>query len=113
MKHGQRGISFIGFLAVGAGLVAGGIVAAQVIPTVLEFQAATKAATKAASGATVPDIRSSFDKASQIDDILAVSGKDLVITKEGDKAVVSFSYNKEIHLVGHAYLLLKYAGHSR
>ena len=37
-------------------------------------------------------------------------GKDLDVTKEGDKNVVRFSYNKEIHLAGPAYLVMKYVG---
>ena len=32
-----------------------------------------------------------------------------MITKEGDRNVVSFAYNKEIHMFGPAFLLLKYA----
>ena len=45
-----------------------------------------------------------------IDDIKSVTGKDLDVTKDGDKVVVKFAYNREIHLFGPAFLLLKYAG---
>ncbi len=113
MKNKQRGVSLLGILFVGGVLAFGGIVAAQVFPTVIEYQAINKAAAKAASGNTVPEVRSIFDKAAQIDDIKAIVGKDLEVTKEGDKIVVSFAYNKEIHLGGPAYLLLKYAGKSK
>ena len=113
MKNKQLGVSLLGILFVGGVLAFGGIVAAQVFPTVIEYQAISKAAGKAASGNTVPEVRSIFDKAAQIDDIKAIVGKDLEVTKEGDKIVVSFAYNKEIHLGGPAYLLLKYAGKSK
>ena len=113
MKNKQRGISFIGLLFVGGVLAFGGIMAAQVFPTMVEFQAITKAASKAAAGGTVADVRAMFDRAAQIDDIRAISGKDLVVTKEGDKTVVSFAYNKEVHIGGPAYLLLKYVGRSK
>lgn len=113
MKKKQRGISFIGLLFVGAVVAFAGILAAQVLPTLIEFQAITKAASKAAAGSTVPEVRAIFDKASQIDDIHSISGKDLDVTKEGDKTVVSFSYTREIHIVGPAYLLLKYNGRSK
>ncbi len=43
----------------------------------------------------------------------SVSGKDLEVSKEGDKVVVGFSYTKEIHIAGPAYLLLKYSGRSK
>ena len=113
MKHQQRGISFIGILFVGAVLACPGIVAAQVLPTLMEFQAITKAATKAAAGNTVAEVRSIFDKAGQIDDIHSISGKDLDVSKEGDKTVVAFAYTREIHLAGPAFLLLKYNGRSK
>ena len=113
MKNQQRGISFIGLLFVGGVLAFGGIMAAQVFPTMVEFQAITKAASKAAAGGTVAEVRAMFDRAAQVDDIRAISGKDLVVAKEGDKTVVSFAYNKEIHVGGPAYLLLKYVGRSK
>jgi len=113
MNNRQRGISFIGVLFVVGVLAFAGVIAAQAFPTVVEFQAITKAATKAASGGSVVEVRTIFDKAAQIDDIKSVTGKDLVVSKEGDKTVVSFAYNKEIHIAGPAFLLLKYAGRSK
>ena len=113
LKSEQRGVSFVGLLIVGGVLVFGGIVAAQVFPTLVEYQAIDKAANKSKAGASVAEVRSMFDKASQIDDIKSITGKDLEITKEGDKTVVAFAYKKEIHLGGPAYLLLKYTGRSK
>lgn len=113
MKSKQRGISFIGILFVGGVLAFTGVIAAQVFPTLLELQSITKAATKAAEGNTVADVRSIFDKAASIDDIRSITGKELEVTKEGDKTVVAFAYNKEIHIGGPAYLLLKYSGRSK
>ncbi len=113
MKNQQRGVSFIGILFVGGVLAFSGIIAAQVFPTLIEYQAITKAASKSKDGGTVAEVRSTFDKAAQIDDIKSITGKDLEVTKEGDKTVVSFAYNKEIHMGGPVYLLLKYAGKSK
>jgi hypothetical protein len=61
----------------------------------------------------VPEVRAIFDRAQAIDDFQSVSGKDLEVKKDGDKVVVSFAYDREIHLFGPAYLLLKYRGQSR
>ena len=113
MKHQQRGISFIGLLFVGGVLACAGVLAAQVLPTLIELQAITKAANKAKDGSTVAEVKSIFDKAAQIDDIKSISGKDLGVTKEGDKTVVAFAYTREIHMAGPAYLLLKYNGRSK
>ena len=112
-KHKQRGLSFVGILFVGGVLVFGGIVAAQVFPTLLEYQAIGKAAEKAKAGSSVAEVRTIFDKARDIDDIKSIAGKDLEVSKVGDKTVVGFAYSKEIHLGGPAYLLLKYSGKSK
>lgn len=109
----QRGISFIGLLFVAIVLACAGVVVAQVIPTLIEYQAITKAANKAKEGTTVPEVRAIFDRAQAIDDFKSVSGKDLDVKKDGDKVVVSFAYDREIHLFGPAYLVLKYQGQSR
>ena len=113
MKHQQRGISFIGLLFVGGVLACIGVLTAEVVPTLIEFQAITKAANKATEGNTVAEVRSIFDKAAAVDDIKSISGKDLEVTKEGDKTVVAFAYTREIHMAGPAYLLLKYNGRSK
>ena len=109
----QRGISFIGLIFVGAVLACAGVIAAQVFPTVLEYQAVLKAANKAQSGNSVAEVRSIFDKAADIDNIHTIAGRDLEVTKEGDKIVVAFAYTREIHLTGPAFLVLKYAGRSK
>ena len=109
----QHGVSFLGLLVVGAFLAMAGVIAAQAFPTFLEYQAIGKAANKAALGSTVAEVRSLFDRQSAVDDFKSVTGKDLEVTKEGDKIVVSFAYSREIHLAGPAYLVLKYAGRSK
>ncbi|MES1265509.1 MAG: DUF4845 domain-containing protein [Variovorax sp.] len=109
----QRGISFIGLLFAAVIVACVGVVVAQVIPTLIEYQAITKAANKAKEGTTVPEVRAIFDRAQAIDDFQSISGKDLDVRKVGEKVVVSFAYDREIHLFGPAYLLLKYRGESR
>jgi hypothetical protein len=113
LKSGQRGMSFIGLVVVAAVLAATAAVVAQVIPTAIEYQAILKAVKKASEGNTVPEIRTIFDKASAIDNISSISAKDLEVFKDNDKVVVSFAYQREIHLFGPAFLTLKYTGQSR
>lgn len=112
-KSGQRGLSFIGLVFVAVVLAATGAVVAQVIPTLIEYQAVLKAAKKAAEGSTVVEVRAIFDRAADVDNIKSLTGKDLEVSKDNDKVVVSFAYQREIHLAGPAYLTLKYAGRSR
>jgi hypothetical protein len=109
----QRGLSFLGLLVVGGLLAVIGLIAAQILPTAIEYQAVLKAVNKASTGNSVAEVRSIFDKAATIDDINSISGKDIDVTKDGDKVVVSFAYQREIHLAGPGYLTLKYAGRSK
>ena len=90
-----------------------GVVAAQAFPTIVELMAVQKAVVKAAEGQSVADIRTLFDKQAAIEGIKSISGKDIEVSKENDKVVVSFSYQREIHLVGPAFLTLKYVGRSK
>lgn len=109
----QRGMSFFGVVIVGALIVFAFVIGAKVVPTVIEYQAISKAVTKAAAGTTVAEVRAIFDRASAIDDFTSISGKDLDVKKNGDKVVVSFAYTREIELFPPAYLVLKYSGQSK
>lgn len=109
-RSAQRGLSFIGLLFVGAVLAFAGVVIAQVVPTVIEYQSILKAANTAKMGSTPAEVRSNFDKNKATGYFDAISSPDLDIVKENDRFIVSFAYTKEIHLAGPAYLLLKYSG---
>ena len=113
-KSRQTGITFIGMIFV-AGLIAASVaIGMQVVPTYTEFRTVQKAVNKAAEdGSTVAEVRSSFDRSAAVDYITSVTGKDLEVTKVNEKIVVSFDYQREIHLTGPAYLTLKYRGRSK
>ncbi len=117
MKHAfrskQRGLSFMGVIFYGVVIFSVFVVGAKLVPTVIEHQAILKALEKSKAGNTVSEVRMIFDKAAAIDDISSVSGKDLEVTKNGDKVVVRVAYNKELELAGPAYLLIKYTGTSK
>ena len=112
----QRGITLFGlmFWAIVVGFLA--LLTMRVLPTLNEYFTIQKAVKKIATegGGTVPEIRGAFEKQKEIEySIQSISGKDLVITKENDKVVVSFAYDKEIELMKPVYLLIKYEGRSK
>lgn len=107
----QHGMSLLGLMLVGIVVGFGLLIVLKVFPTVSEYYAIKKAVQRAiGESSDVAGIQSSFDKSSQIDDFTALTGKDLVISKNGDKVTVSFSYEKRIPLFGPASLLLDYQG---
>jgi hypothetical protein len=109
----QRGLTFLGLLVVGILLALAGVVFAQVVPTYIEYLAVQKAVDKASAGETVAEVRSIFDRAATIDNITTISGKNLEVGKEGNKVVVSYAYERDIHLTGPAYLVMRYTGRSK
>ena len=112
LKSRQAGASIltvIFFLAV-IGVI--GAIGLQIFPGVIEYQAALKAINKAKDENTVANVRASFDKAADINSISSIQGKDLTITKNGDQTEVSFAYDREYHLLGPAWLTMKYEGQS-
>ena len=113
MKSKHRGLSLITLLVVGGLLAFLGVVAAQAVPVLLEYQAIIKAAKKASQETTVATVRAAFDRAQAIDDFTSVSGKDLEIFKEDDRVVVAFAYQREIPLGGPVYLTFKLKGNSK
>ena len=107
----QRGITLVGLIFVLAILGVLGVLGLKVVPTVLEFQSIKRAINSARVNAvTVRDVQTAFDKQANIGYIEAITGKDLVIVKNGTDFDVSFAYDKKIPLVGPASLLLEYEG---
>ena len=112
----QRGVTLFGLLfwAILIGMIA--LVAMKVLPTLNEYFTIMRAVNKVAKegGSTVPEIRAAFEKQKEIEySISSIGGKDLQITKENDKVVVSFAYDKEIELASPVFLLIKYEGRSK
>ena len=115
-RHQQRGMSLIGLMvwAIIIGFL--GYVAVRVLPTLNEYFTIQRAVNRVAaeSPVTVGEVRKAFDKQKDIEySISSISGKDLEITKENEKLVIRFAYDKEIPLVEPVYLLLKYKGRSK
>jgi hypothetical protein len=112
-KSRQRGISLLTLIFFLAVIGAVGAVGMRAFPSIIEYQAALKTINRVKDEGTVGAVRAAFDRAAQIDNITSITGKDLEITKDGERVVVSFAYEKEFHLFGPAWLTLKYAGTSQ
>jgi hypothetical protein len=112
----QRGMSLIGLMAWAIIIGFIGYVAVRVLPTVNEFLTVQRAVDRVAadSPATVGEVRKAFEKQKDIEySISSISAKDLEITKENEKLVIRFAYDKEIPIVEPVYLLIKYRGRSK
>jgi hypothetical protein len=112
----QRGLSLIGLLFWGVLVAMVALVVIRVLPTINEYTTIQRAVKKIAqeSPATVAEARKAFERQKDIEySISSIGPQDLQITKENDKVVIRFDYNKEIPLVEPVYLLIKYSGEGR
>ena len=110
----QRGVTLFGLLfwAIVVGFVA--LIGMRVLPALNEYFTIKRAVNKIANeGQTVTEIRNAFDKQKDIEySIVSITSKDLIITKENEKVVVSFAYDKEVELMKPVFLLIKFEGRS-
>ena len=111
----QRGVTLFGLLfwAVVIGFAA--LIGMRVLPTLNEYFTIKRAVNKIVTegSQTVPEIRAAFERQKQIEySISSIGGKDLLITKDNEKIVVAFAYDKEIELLKPVYLLIKFEGRS-
>jgi Domain of unknown function (DUF4845) len=112
----QRGITMFGLLFWAVLVGSASVVAIKVFPVITEYQTISRMVNKLAreGGSTVPEIRMSFDRFKTVEyGIESITAHDLDITKEEDKVVISFAYDKEIELLDPVYLLLKFKGRSK
>lgn len=116
VPSGQRGVTLIGLLFWAIVVATVALVAMKVLPSINEYFTIQRAVNKIAKegGSTVPEIRNAFDRQKDIEySITSITGKDLEVTKENERVVVKFAYDKEIELIEPVFLLIKYRGHSQ
>lgn len=108
----QRGLSLLGLLFFGIIAVMLVVLGMRVMPSALEYFAIKRALnTIVTSGASSPaDVQRAFDRQAAIDDFSALTGRDLLIERDGQGLNISFSYEKRVPLFGPATLLIQYEG---
>ena len=110
----QRGVTFGGFIMILALLGGLAIFSMKLIPAYMENGKVQKAfdaivRDPAMQAATVPEIKTSFEKRANImDSVTGVTTDDLVISKEGGTLSLSASYSRKIPLVGNVSLLMEF-----
>ena len=113
MMRNQRGVALSGLLFWSVALILVAVLSMKVTPTFIEYQKILKdikaTAAKAGPDSTVADIRQSFDRFADID-MLDFKGSQLDISKENGKVVISFDYEKRIHLFWNVSLVIDYKG---
>ena len=107
----QRGTTLTGLIFAIAIISAIAVLGMKVVPEFVECESIKKAIIISRDqSSNQAQVRASFDKQVIAGYITTLKGKDLDITIENGRMVVSFSYEKRIPLVGPASLLLEFNG---
>lgn len=115
LKRPSRGITMFGILIGIVVLITAVLPAIRSIPSLMEYQAISRAAKQARDRAnTRQDVVVAFDRQAAIDDITSIKGEDLeVLDAGGTIQAVRFSYKREIPLYGPIGLVITYSGTQR
>ena len=110
----QRGLSLVGLFLVGIIVVALIALGFKIVPAVIEYIAIERAVQKIRTeGTTVRELQLAFDRHATIDDITSITSRDLDITKEGDRIVISYAYAKKVPIMDNVSLVIDFAGTTR
>ncbi|MFL6674884.1 MAG: DUF4845 domain-containing protein [Massilia sp.] len=106
----QRGVSLSGLIVLLVVLGGAALVAIKVVPTWVEYRAARDAiVTAKGAGGSVAEMKTSFGKNAEINNISTISSKDLVFSKDSGETEISFAYEKRVPLTGNVSLVIAYA----
>ncbi len=112
----QRGLTLFGLLFWALAIGFGAYLVIRVFPTVNEYLTIKSTVEKIAAQQppTVAEVRAAFDRQKEVEySITSIAGKDLLVTKENDRVVVGFAYDKLIPIYGSVFILVKYEGRSK
>lgn len=107
----QQGLSLIGLIVVGGLLVFVAIVGMKLLPAYIEYftiQKHLRELARSPDSSTPKQIMEAFDKRAQIDDITALVGKELDITKNGNSVTITASYEKKVPLFSNISILIDF-----
>jgi hypothetical protein len=114
----QRGFTLTKLLMISvvAGVVA--LLAMKLVPEYIEYykiKTGVLAVAQEANSnpnATVPDIRRAFERHAEIDHLKNFEARDLDISKDGNRVVIEFAYERKVHLIKNISVLIEFSGSS-
>ena len=110
-RNSQRGVSLSGLIFVVAIIGVLVVFGMRTVPSYLEYKAIKNSiAVAKATGGSVQEMRTSFDKNADVAYITTVAGRDLVFTRDGGQVEISFAYEKRLPIAGNVSLVIDYSG---
>ena len=111
-RHGQSGLTIIGFVFVAAVILTIAMIGFRVAPSYIEYFSVEKTLRQtlqnAGDGVSLAQFRRDFDLKASADYIDSVRGADVDLRKEGNQTVASADWTTTLPLVGNVSLLLEF-----
>lgn len=111
----QHGITMTGFLVTAVILVIIALLGFKIAPAYMEFYTIKKQIKLVANEVTATErrvVENAFDRRAVVENITAISAKDLEITKDGDKVILSVEYSVKVPLMGNLSALMDFSASS-
>jgi hypothetical protein len=109
----QQGLSLIGVLIVGALLAFALLVGFRTVPALTEYAAIQRIVhnlvEEGKAGASVGELRRSFDRRAQIDDVSTINGADLEISSKGSQVLIEVAYERKVPVVSNVGLYIDFS----
>jgi hypothetical protein len=112
----QQGITLIGFIFMAAFVAGAGVLVFRAVPIYNEYLTLKKILKNIDlqnNEATPASIRQQFDRKTAADYIYDVHARDLEITKENGKIIISIPYNRTVPIAGNVSLLFDFEATNR
>jgi hypothetical protein len=82
-----------------------------VVPSYMEYKAIKNSIGVAkASGGSVQEMRTSFDKNADVAYITSIAGRDLIFSRDDGKVEIAFAYEKRLPIAGNVSMVIDYSG---
>jgi len=116
--HRQTGITMSGFLLWSIVLIFAALLSFKIGPPYYEYfkikkQLQAVAVDPEARSGQRRDVENAFAKRSSIEDIQAITGKDIIISKEGDGIVLSAEFSTCVPIVANLRACMDFSPNSR
>ncbi|MEO8536747.1 MAG: DUF4845 domain-containing protein [Betaproteobacteria bacterium] len=115
MAENQRGLSMTGFLFTTVVIIIFALVAFRVGPSYIEYFTVQKALDQTmldVQNPTISEIKRSMDRRLSADYVDAVNAGEVIVSREGNQIVATLAWQKVLHMIGNASILLEFEARS-
>jgi hypothetical protein len=111
--HSQRGLTIFGFLITAAVVVVFALVGFRVIPSYVEYYSVKRALEDTMRGGSVDSnnpqaFRTELERRLQTSYVENVKARDVILQRTGGQTTAELSWERRLHMVGNAYILLEF-----